>query len=595
MKTFDLIRPYFVKNRYSILLGLLSLIAVDIMQLVIPRIIRAAVDELTTFRTDAAGLLRYALWITCLAVFMVFLRYLWRYWLMGMSRELEEGLRNRLFGHLQTLSASYFSRITAGDMMAHATNDIHQIRMAAGMGLVAITDSFFMGMITIGFMMYINVRLTLFVLIPMPLIVFCTRFFSRQMHIAYLSVQSTFSDMTEIVRERFAGIRIVKAYNREAESVSAVEKISRENMRHNLRLTRTTGAFFPMMIFFTNLSLTIVLWMGGRETIYSRISPGDFVAFISYLGMLTWPMMALGWVINLIQRGKASLQRIAVIIRTLPEITDRPHAPPFRAFQKEIRLENVCFSYDSASEKADKEKRKKAPVLRNISLCLEKGKTLGIVGPPGSGKSSLLQLLPRIYDIAADKGGSICIDGRDIRDMPLADLRTLISFVPQEPFLFAGSIRENISFGSSEVSETQLAEALRKSALEETIASFPKGLDTIVGEKGVILSGGQKQRIALARALLRDAPILILDDPISQVDAETGTAIIRTIRDISLTPGRQQTVIIVSHRLSALRFADRIISLSEGEIQESGSHEELMAGRGYYARTRYLQEIEEGL
>ncbi|MEE4356227.1 MAG: ABC transporter ATP-binding protein [Desulfococcaceae bacterium] len=593
MKTFDLIRPYFVKNRYSILLGLLSLIAVDLMQLVIPRIIRAAVDELTTFRTDAAGLLRYALWITCLAVFMVFLRYLWRYWLMGMSRELEEGLRNRLFGHLQTLSASYFSRITAGDMMAHATNDIHQIRMAAGMGLVAVTDSFFMGMITIGFMMYINVRLTLFVLIPMPLIVFCTRFFSRQMHVAYLSVQSTFSDMTEIVRERFAGIRIVKAYNREAESVSAVEKISRENMRHNLRLTRTTGAFFPMMIFFTNLSLTIVLWMGGRETIYSRISPGDFVAFISYLGMLTWPMMALGWVINLIQRGKASLQRIAVIIRTLPEITDAPHARPFRAFQKEIRMENVCFSYDSASGNEDK--RGKTPVLRNINLSLEKGKTLGIVGPPGSGKSSLLQLLPRIYDIAADTRGSICIDGRDIRDMPLADLRNLISFVPQEPFLFAGSIRENIAFGNPDVSETQLAEALRKSALEETIASFPKGLDTIVGEKGVILSGGQKQRIALARALLRDAPILILDDPVSQVDAETGTAIIRTIRDISLAPGQQRTVIIVSHRLSALRFADRIISLSEGEIQESGSHGELMAGRGYYARTWYLQEIEEGL
>ncbi|MGE0084086.1 MAG: ABC transporter ATP-binding protein [Desulfococcaceae bacterium] len=590
MKPFDLIRPYFVSNRFGIFLGLLALILVDLLQLIVPRIIKAAVDDLTAFRTDSASLLRYGLWITGLALIMVVLRYMWRYYLMGMSRELEEGLRNRLFDHLQTLPDSWFSRVKTGDIMAHATNDMQQIRMAAGMGLVAVTDSIVMGMMTIGFMMYINLRLTLFVIIPMPLIALCTRFFSKQMHSAYMSVQEAFSDLTEIVRERFAGIRIVKAYNREAESVSVVEKISRENMTRNLRLARTTGSFFPMMVFFTNLSLTLVLWLGGRETIFAVITPGDFVAFISYLGMLTWPMMALGWVINLIQRGKASLERVALIIRTLPDIKDHPDAVSFKEFTREIIMENAGFSYD-APQSADP-KSGSPMVLDNISFRVEKGNTLGIVGPPGSGKSTLLQLIPRIYDVSQ---GSISLDGMDIRKIFLSDLRGLISFVPQEPFLFSGTIRENITFGSPDVSEEQLREAVRKAALENTIADFPQGLETIVGEKGVILSGGQKQRIALARALLRNAPILILDDPISQVDAETGTAIIQTIREICRNPAQLRTVIIVSHRLSALRFADRIITLTDGRITESGTHAQLLAGNGYYARTWRLQEIEEEL
>ncbi len=590
MKPFDLIRPYFVSNRFGIFLGLLALILVDLLQLIVPRIIKAAVDDLTAFRTNSASLLCYGLWITGLALVMVVLRYMWRYYLMGMSRELEEGLRNRLFDHLQTLPDSWFSRVKTGDIMAHATNDMQQIRMAAGMGLVAATDSLVMGLMTIGFMVYINLRLTLFVIIPMPLIALCTRFFSKQMHSAYMSVQEAFSDLTEIVRERFAGIRIVKAYNREAESVAVVEKISRENMIRNLRLARTTGSFFPMMVFFTNLSLTLVLWLGGRETIFAVITPGDFVAFISYLGMLTWPMMALGWVINLIQRGKASLERVALIIRTLPEITDHPDAVSFKEFTGDLIMENAGFSY-AAPQSADP-KSGSPMVLDNISFQVEKGNTLGIVGPPGSGKSTLLQMIPRIYDVSQ---GSISLDGMDIRKIFLSDLRGLIAFVPQEPFLFSGTIRENITFGSPDVSEEQLKEAVRKSVLENTIADFPLGLETVVGEKGVILSGGQKQRIALARALLRNAPILILDDPISQVDAETGTAIIQTIREISRNPAQLRTVIIVSHRLSALRSVDRIITLTDGRITESGTHAQLLAGNGYYARTWRLQEIEEEL
>jgi ATP-binding cassette, subfamily B, multidrug efflux pump len=581
MKSIDLIKPYFVENRLQIFLGLLSLIIVDLLQLFVPRIIKHAVDGLTAFEIGLRGLLRYALYVVAIAVLMGIFRYLWRLWLLGTSRRVEEGLRNTLFDHIQLLSAPYFDQVKTGDIMAHATNDIQQVRMAAGMGLVALNDAIVMGSAAIGFMLYINIKLTLFVLIPMPLIVLGTRFFSKKMHRRYQDVQAAFSDIMEAARERFSGIRVIKAYCLEKKETGRLENLSRDYISRNISLVKVTGSFYPMMMFFTNISLAIVLFLGGRQTIALTITPGDFVAFISYLGLLTWPMMAMGWVTNLIQRGRASLDRISNILEKHPEITDLPGAVGIKGFKGGIVFEDVSFAYPAPERPA-------SLILSRINISLGPGQVLGIVGPPGSGKTSLINLVPRIYDV---QDGRILIDGHDIRKVLMKDLRAQVAFVPQEPFLFARTIRENIAFGASSLSEAELHRAAEMAALLDTIQSFPDGFDTIVGERGIMLSGGQKQRIALARALLTDRPILILDDPISQVDFETGAIIINTIRSLSAV----KTIFIVSHRLSAVCFADQIITLDRGQIIESGTHQDLMESKGYYAATYRHQEIEEGL
>ena len=494
MSAIELIKPYFIENRLRIMIGLACLITVDILQLIIPRVIKRAVDDLTGFQIEGRQLLVYALYMVAIAICIGIFRYIWRRCLLGTSRRVEEGLRNRLFTHLQSLSAGYFDKVKTGDLMAHATNDIQQIRMATGMGMVALNDAVVLGLAAIGFMAYINVTLTAFVLIPMPLIVISTRFFSRKMHRRYQTVQASFSDLTEVIRERYAGIRLIKAHNRKKEAAAVVEAASKHYVDQNIRLVRIIGSFFPMMLLFTNLSLAIVIYLGGRQTIMQTITPGDFVAFISYLGLLTWPMMALGWVTNLIQRGRASLDRINVLLQTIPAIRDDGGAATLEHVRRKIAFENVSFSYGPV-------KNGNTPAtLSQIDCSIASGQVLGIVGPPGSGKSTLLSLIPRLYDI---QDGKILLDGHDIRDLKLQNLRSHISFVPQEPFLFAGSIRENMAFGNREITEAQFEMAARQAALYDTIKKFSGGLDTVVGEKGVILSGGQKQRIAIARCLLQ--------------------------------------------------------------------------------------------
>jgi len=581
MKAIALIKPYFAENRFKIVFGLLSLIIVDMLQLFIPRIIKWTVDGLTRLQIDIGQLLVYAIYMALIAVLIGAFRYAWRRCLLGTSRRVEEGLRNRLFAHIQTLSASYFDRTSTGDLMAHATNDIQQIRMATGMGMVALNDAIVLGAAAIGFMLYINVTLTLFVLIPMPLITISTRFFSKKMHERYQMVQAAFSDLTETIRERFAGIRIIKAHNRKEREAARVKAASTKYVKQNLRLVKIVGSFFPMMLLFTNLSLAIVLYLGGRQTIELTITPGDFVAFISYLGLLTWPMMALGWVTNLIQRGRASLDRINRILQTVPEIKMQKNAISVNRFAGRIVFENVGFSYPQNGREA-------VPVLSGINLKVEPGTVLGIVGPPGSGKTTLLSLIPRLYDAS---GGHVLLDGKDVRSLRIDSLRSHIAFMPQEPFLFAGTIRDNITFGNPLIGDDELENVTKKAAVYDTICSFPAGFETIVGEKGVVLSGGQKQRIALARCLLPEARGLILDDPISQVDLETGTAIINSLKSII----GHKTIIIVSHRISAVSFADQIITLDQGRIIEKGSHSDLLAKNQYYAKTFQLQEIEESI
>ncbi len=570
-----------MENRSLIFLGLLCLIVVDFLQLFIPRVIKWTVDDLTSFHVDLLTLFFYALYIVGIAIMIGIFRYVWRRCLLGTARRVEEGLRNMLFAHIQTLSASYFDKVKTGDLMAHATNDIQHIRMATGMGMVALTDSIVLGTAAIGFMAYINIKLTVFVLIPMPMIVLSARFFSKRMHRLYGEVQGSFADLTEVVRKRFAGIRIIKAYNMKEEAATRLETASKEYIDKNLSLVRITGSFFPMMILFSNLSLAIVLFLGGRQTIDFTITPGDFVAFISYLGLITWPMMAIGWVTNLIQRGKASLDRISKIMQTRPEIEDIPEAVSIKHINGSVVFENVKFSYGPGLHESGA-----LTVLHGIDIKIDQGKILGIVGPPGSGKSTLLSLIPRVFDVSQ---GCILLDGIDIRDFQVRSLRSKISFIPQEPFLFDGTIRENITFGNKRTKDPELIKAAEEACIYDTIISFSNGFETIVGEKGVILSGGQKQRIALARALLQDTSIIILDDPVSQVDLETGNAIINSIRSMA----GQRTIIIVSHRLSAVRFANQIIVLENGRIIESGAHAELLANDKYYAKAFRLQEIEE--
>lgn len=559
-------------------MGVLSLLVVDILQLIIPRIIKWVVDDLTLCCVTATKLLHYALYVVAVAVLIGVFRFVWRRCLIGTSRRVEEGIRNQLLSHIQTLSAGYFDKTKTGDLMAHATNDVLHVRMAVGMGMVALTDAVVLGMAAIGFMLYINVRLTLLSLIPMPIIVVLARISTRRMHQLYKQTQAAFANLTEIVRERFAGIRVTKAYGRQKAEIEKFSGVSKDYIDKNIRLVRITGCFFPGMVFFSNLSLAIVLYVGGRQAISMTITTGDFVAFIAYLGLLTWPMMAMGWVINLIQRGGASLDRISRILQTRPQIVSPAKPKAIRSFKNKLVFDEVDFRY-----------RPDTPnVLSKLSFTVAPGQTIGVVGPTGSGKTTLCHLIPRLLDAT---GGRICIDGVDIREVALEGLRAHMAVVPQDAFLFSGTIRANLCFAKGEALDDELAEAMRAASLYDTVKGFPKGLDTVIGEKGVTLSGGQKQRLALARALLTSPQMLILDDPLSQVDTETAATILDNVR--SICQGR--TTVMVSHRINHVRQADLIVVLGDGKAWTMGTHEQLMGQEGFYSRMYRWQEIEEDL
>ena len=578
LRDFKPLKPYFIENRIPLVLGLSSLLFVDALQLYIPRIIKNSIDTLTTGIANSQLLLKYALIIVGIAITMAIFRYIWRYLVFGHSRKVEEALRNKVYQHLQTLSLSFYWRTKTGDLMARSVNDIDAVRMATGMGLVALTDGIVLGVATIGFMLYINVPLTLISLIPTPFIFYITLILTRRLGRQFRQAQQTFSEVTESVREAFDGIRIIKAYNRQGWEYSRVKQKGNKYIKNNLDVGRTIALFFPIMTLFTNLGLAVVIWLGGRLTILGNITAGDFVAFISYLNLLTWPMMALGWVTNLIQRGSASMKRINGVLEEIPEITNQIDEPFRGDIRGEIKVSNLTFYYP----------HKKDPALQDVSFTIKAGQTVAIVGGVGSGKSTLLHTIPRLIDT---ERCMIHIDGIPVHEIDLTILRSSIGFVTQETHIFSDTIRENIVFGRKAVDRDTITNVLSVSQLTDEIGSFPKGIQSLLGERGVTLSGGQRQRLTIARALLSDPPILILDDALSQVDTKTGGAILNSILEMR----KDRTNIIVSHRLSTIRRADIIYVLKGGRLVEMGDHTTLLAARQEYARLYERQQVSEEL
>ena len=568
------LKPFFVQNRRALGLGLASLLVVDFLQLLIPLVIRDAIDLLASDTVPAHAILRPCGAIVAIALVIVFFRYVWRLLIFGHARKVEEGLRNRLYSHLQTLSPSFYQNTNTGDIMARATHDINAVRMAAGMGLVALTDGLVLGMAAVGFMVSINLKLTLISLIPAPLVVVLSRILTRRMSVGFQSVQKSFSDLTERIREAFSGIRVIKAYNREMWQYEGVKDSSEQYLAVNMKQAKSLALFFPVMAVFTNVGLAVVIWMGGRLTILGSITMGDFVAFTGYLNLLTWPMMAMGWVTSLIQRARASMGRINSILEQVPEITDMESPRTAPRIRGGIEFRDLSIRYPG----------QKRPALKDVRLEIKAGETVAIAGGVGAGKTTLLQAVPRLLDVPY---GTLYVDGRDVRTIPLKVLRGNIGFVTQEPFIFSDTIRNNVLFGLQDVSSDKLETVLTTADIMEEILALDNGLDTLLGERGITLSGGQRQRLTIARALLPDPPVLILDDALSMVDMHTE----KNIWDRIISERRDRTNLIVSHRVSTLSRANRIVVLEQGCLVEQGTHDTLVAMGGVYARLYRRQEL----
>ena len=577
MKHFKRLKDFLIKNKWSYILGVLWLLIVDVLQLLVPEVLRRFTDDVSSDHLTREGLLRYGLYIIAIGIGIAFFRFLWRMYIIGVSRRLEYELRNKLFTHLQSLSTNYYNTHKTGDLMAHATNDINAIRMALGPGVVMMTDAIFMTAIAISMMSTTtDLRLTFFALIPLPFLAYAIGKFGKKINARFKSVQEAFSALTDTVQENFAGIRVIKSFVQEEAEVKKFSDKNRFLFNKNMTLVKLFGMFHPFIQLMASLSFLIAIFYGSTLVIYGQISLGDFVAFNSYLSLLVWPMMAIGWVINMLQRGAASMERINNILDVEPEIVDAPDAIDLDNFKGDIVFDNVTFKYPNSDYNA----------LENFSVYIPSGSSLGIIGKTGSGKTTIINLLLRLYDI---EEGTISLDNHNIDKIKLKFLRDNIGYVDQDSFLFSTTIAENIAFGVDNFSMDEVENVARIAEVHENIIDFTNGYETFVGERGVTLSGGQKQRTSIARALIKKPQILIFDDSLSAVDTDTEEKILQGLKDEM----KNKTTILIAHRISTIKDCNEIIVLDEGKIVEKGNHLQLLQSKGLYYEFYQKQLLEE--
>ena len=579
MKNFKLIFSYLKHYKKTIALGVLCLIIVDAIQMIVPKIIQHVIDSLHNPSFTMKTVLISAGFIFGLAVFMAVLRFLWRILLITNSFKIEKKIRNEYYEHLQKLSPRFFQDHNTGDLMAYATNDLNAVRMLFGIGVVLAFDVFFVTIASFVLMSNINFKMTLYVIIPLPIVTFIMIYFGKRLHRLFKKVQDTFSHLSDRVQETISGVRVIKSFGRENAYEDRVGKVAEDLVDHNIKLVKIWGMFFPSMFAIIGISMLLTLYIGGTKTILREITIGEFVAFNSYLHLIIWPVIAIGWIVDLYQRGTASLNRIQDIMNQKPEIIDEPCVDNSITFLKgNIKLKHLHYTYPDTE----------IPVLKDISISIKAGETLAIVGRTGEGKSTLIKLLTRLFNPPKNE---IYIDDHEIYQIPLDTLRKSIAVVTQDIFLFASSVKENIQFGNENVTHEDIIETTQISQFYNDIKDFEKEFESIVGERGVSLSGGQKQRLALSRALIKNAPILVLDDAFSSVDTETEEIILKNIR----VSQKDKTVLIIAHRITTMQHADKIVVLDDGKVVEQGTHETLLELGGIYTDIYNRQKLREEL
>jgi ATP-binding cassette subfamily B protein len=567
------------RYRWGFLRGTLSSVATNAVAVLFPIVLEAAVNGLKRGTTRETILFLAALLVLISLTKGIFL-YAQRWILIGISRKIEFDLRNDLFRTLERQDTGFYQRYRTGDLMARTTNDLTAVRMLLGPGLMYSANTIFLSVFALIFMLHISPYLTLVALAPMPMASILIQFFGSRIHARFERIQASFSEISAQAQENYSGVRLIRAFAREEAQIGLFERLNLRYIGRSLRLVQLMGMLWPTLEFILGVSMIITLLAGGHLVLAHRINVGQFVAFNTYMIMLIWPIIAVGWVINIFERGTASVKRIYELLQAEPAIDDRRSAVsafgPETVLRGEIEFRHLNFNYNGA------------PVLRDVSLHIPAGSSLAIVGPTGSGKSTLVHLITRLYEAPE---GSLLIDGRPVRDYPLAVLRRNIGMVPQETFLFSETIRENLVFGAPHASAEELLAAAEAAHIRQEFEEFPQGYETMVGERGVTLSGGQKQRTAIARALVRHPAILILDDALASVDTYTEERILSGLRNYAASA----TTILISHRVSTVRNADRIAVLDHGRVVEAGRHDELLALDGYYASLCRKQQIEEEL